>query len=429
MARVFKKLCPNCGAPLPLERGAADVPCQYCGQTIHVEWTKQAPPPTGVPRTTLYVNPASGRAHMFVIAAATFVPVLGGGVFAGLAAFRARARDVVALGLQAGGVGEVTLPFTCAPNQSVEIVGKTFEGKGTVLQAGALCKITIRDSKLKGDVVVAGETSVELTIVNSTLEGATTAVKLDSNARVIVKGQSVVKGGEQAIEVGANAKLEVEDSRLEGVSAGVHAGPNLAVQARGGTITARDHALRASMNAKVNGRQLVLRGGRTAIEAEHNLGVEVSGSTFEGGEAAIRAKLNPKLKLSGGTKATAKENAIDAGSNLEIDAEDTTLDGGDVGARAESNAKLRLGTKSRLHGRKVALQAGLNLELTIRDATVESEGAAVCASYNAEITGKAGTIRGREALRFTRAPRSLELDGTTVVGARNLRASGCLTGK
>lgn len=406
----------------------ADVPCQFCGQTIHVEWTKQSPPPTGVPRTTIYVNPAASRALVLGIVAAAVVPILGGAAATviGVVA-RTSARNAVALGVGAG--GEVAFPFTCAPNQQVEIVGKTFEGTGTLIEAGALCKITIRDSKLKGGVVLNGSSSVELTLENSTLEGTASAVRLGTNGHLVARGQSVVKGAEHGVEGEVNVTIELDGARIEGGQSGIQAGSNLAVRGTGATIEGKDHAVTAGVNPKINGKRLTLRGGRTAIDANHNLALDAADSSIDGGEAAIRAKSNPKLKLTAGTKVTARENAIDAGNNLEIDAEGATIDGGDIGVRAESNAKLRLNAKSRVHGKKVALQASHNLELTLRDSTIESEGAGVCGAFNAEITGKGGTIRGREALRLPRAPRSLELDGTTIVGARNTRASGCVGGK
>ena len=67
MAKVTAKNCPKCGAPLALQRGVSDLPCQYCGTVVHVEWDKKPPAnPQPQQMATIYVAPSMPA----------FVPVL-----------------------------------------------------------------------------------------------------------------------------------------------------------------------------------------------------------------------------------------------------------------------------------------------------------------------------------------------------------------
>jgi hypothetical protein len=101
-----------------------------------------------------------------------------------------------------------SFPATCANNEELLVTGQTFTGKGTLIEAGPNCKLTIRDSTLKADVIVETKGNAELTITNSKLEGQEEALLLANHAKVTI---------------GANLELTVDDSVVESQRSGVKA--------------------------------------------------------------------------------------------------------------------------------------------------------------------------------------------------------------
>lgn len=421
MAKLTSKTCPNCGAPMVLTPGVSDLPCQYCGNVIHVEWGKKAPP--AAPPLTVYVKPPSFGGLPLIIVLATLIPVAVPLYLAFAPKLTNLANEVAAT----AGVVTQTFPLTCGLNQEVSVIGRTFEGTGTLITGDINCKIRIKDSKLKGDVVVQGKNLVEITLENSTIEGAEAAVKLGMNSKVYARKNSLVKGGEVAVAGGINSELHLEDSAVEGKEAGVRADVNFKLNGTRSRIIGAEYGVVGSSNLAIEGRELSISGGKSAVEAEVGLKAALRGGIFEGGEAAIRSKgPNTHLKLSQKARLTAKENALDTQNNLELDMEDALIDGGEMGIETGVNPKLRLGHNARIVGKNVAVKAGVNFELTMRGASIESDRVAVCAPFNVEIEARESVIRGgSDAFRFQRRPQELTLDRMTVSGAQLFNAQGC----
>src|SRR5204863_7774072 len=91
-----------------------------------------------------------------------------------------------------------SIPTVCAMNEELEVNGQTYSGSGTLIVAELNCKLTIRDSKLTGDVVVESKGNLELTVENSTLEGKDVGLKLDVNAKVNLTKGTVLNSTELA---------------------------------------------------------------------------------------------------------------------------------------------------------------------------------------------------------------------------------------
>ncbi len=424
MPQVITQQCPNCGARIPLQKNVSDVRCEYCGNMIHVEWTKKVPPPGTAQPLTVYVKPPTAGPILWIVALGAIVPLVIGGVIAA-AATSASVSGVPGVPGLGGKITDVTFPATCGLNQEMEIVDRTFEGSGTLITGEVNCKIKIKNSTLKGDVVVLAKNLVELTLENSTIEGKEAAVKVEMNSKIFATQKSVIKGGEAGILAKLNTDVSLTDSKVEGQTA-ISAETNFELEGTSSEVVGKDYGLQASSNAKVKGKKLVVRGGRAAIESEHNLELELRGGSVEGGEVGVKSKgSNAKIKLREDAKITGKEAGIDASNNLALEMEQAVVEGGEVGISAAVNPKLRLGPKSRVHGRDVALKMGINFELDMRGATVESPSVAICAPFNVEISARDSTIKGAEALRLERKPRTLELEGTRVEGQQNFKGRGC----
>ncbi|HET9959879.1 MAG TPA: hypothetical protein VFQ61_35550 [Polyangiaceae bacterium] len=417
---------------MTLAQGVVDVLCQYCGHVIHVEWNRPVPRPEHTRALTVYVPPASAaRVPIFFVAGAAAVMAVGGIAFS-LLLFRGASdanNDVVGGALEnvkRGLASAPSFPVHCGLNGSVEIVGQTFSGEGTLIEGEVNCKIRIRDSKLKGDVVVDAKNLVEVTVENSTLEGKQAAIQSRMNSKIRLTKQSQLRAQEAAILAGLNTEISLRDSQISGDEQGIKAEHNVRIEAFSSKISGNETGILGSLNAKISGRDVEVSGGRSGIEAQHNLELSLEGGKVEGKEAGVRCKgSNAELKLTRKARIASPEVAVSGDNNLHLEMRDAQIDGGEIGVQASSNPKLALLAGARVHGGRVAIKAGLNLELEMREATLASEGVALCAPFNIEVSARTSTISGRDAFRFERPSDKLELEGTSVTGARVFNAKSC----
>jgi len=429
VAKVTAKNCPKCGAPLALQRGVNDLQCQYCGTVVHVEWDKK-PPANPAPQqvATIYVAPSLPAFVPVLIAIGVLLPV-GGSMFAffasGVTSVATNAFN--AAGVQTPSVLTKNLPATCGLNQEITIVGQKFEGPGPLITGEVNCKVKIKDSTLKSDVVVLAKNLVEVTIENSTLEGKEAAVKLSMNSKLFAKKKALLKGEEAAVVAGVNSEISLDDSSIEGGEVGIQGDSNLKVSGTNSKISGKDYGIRSGVNLGIDGKELTVRGTRAAIEGSVNLKLDLRGGLVEGDEAGVRLKgPNAELKLTKAAVIKGREAAVKTESNLELDMEDATIEGAEIAIETGVNPKLHLGPKAKVTGKRIAMKVGINLELDMRQATVESAGVAICAPFNIEIQARDSTIRGGiDAFRFERKPNELELVTTNVTGKQRFDARGC----
>jgi hypothetical protein len=421
MATLAAKKCPNCGAPVPRTPGQLEATCQYCGNLVQFE----------APRAATLLRPAtasrSGVAARVVLA--LVVTLAGLGAVVGFAVFRSQVVSVadVAGGLKLPFATTQDFPLTCGLNQELLIENRKFDGSGTLVNADINCKIKIKNSTLKGDIVVRAKNLVEVSVENSVLEGKETAVKLEMNSKLFASKKSQLLSPDTAVDAGINTEISLDDSTIVGGETGIKADTNFKLRASKSTVKGKKFAIRGDNSVDVEGRELSLVGGRVALESEINLKADLRGGSVEGGEAAIHLKgPNAELKLSNSARLSARETALKTSSNLSLEMEDALIDGGEIGVDTEVNPKLKLGQKARIHGKQIALKVGVNLELDMRGASLESEGVALCAPFNIEISARDSTIRGATgAFRFQRRPNELTLTQTTVTGAQLFSARGC----
>lgn len=413
MAGPQQKECPSCGAPLPVNRGATSVKCQYCGAAVEVERTRAPPPEDPARPPTVYVSPGLPRAAVIAIVMTALLPI---GITT-LTMFGSTITGAITS-------HTITFPMTCGNNDDVQIVGRTYAGSGTLITAGLNCKLHIKDSKLSGDVVVVGKQSNDITIENSTLEGKDAAIRLEMNGHVHATNGSVLRGTNAAIGGGINTTIELEDGRVEGGDDGITGDLNTEIHATRTTISGHDAAIALENNGHVFGDVLTLTGNVIGIEAETNLEVAVEQSTITGGETGVKGAANLHARLSKKSRITGKTVGIDAGNNLELTLDDSVVDSDDIGALTEWNPHLKLVHGARLRGGKVGLDAGENLEALLQQGTIESAGTALCGKNNARIEARNASISGTPALHFEREP-ELRLVETAVIGTRLFDGKGC----
>lgn len=422
MAKLTSKKCPNCGAPITMNPGVSDVPCQYCGNVIHIEWGKKAP--AAKQPLTVYVKPPTFSMLPLWIALGTLLPV----ALPLILVFGPKLKNVATeVAAESGFPPTTRFPAECGMNQELSIIGQTFEGTGTLITGDINCKIKIKDSKLKGDLVVLAKNLVEISIENSTLEGKEAAVRLGMNSKLFAKKQTTLRGEEAGVIGGINSELTLDESSIEGQETGVRADVNCKLNANESRVVGKEYGIRASSNLSVEGRELTVTGSRAALESEVNLKLDLRGGALTGDEAGVRTKgPNANLKLSRSARIAARETALKTESNLELEMEDALIDGTEIGVDAGVNPKLTLGPKARIHGGQIAVKAGVNLELTMRSANIDSKGIALCAPFNIEIEARESIIRAdSDAFRFQRRPRQLDIATSTITGVQSFNAQGC----
>lgn len=375
---------------------------------------------------TVYVKPAAPSG--LLIALGTVIPILIPLYFTLGPLFGPMLKNAATTVAAESGIPiKQTFPIQCGVNQEVAVIGQTYEGSGTLITGEVNCKIKIKNSKLKADVVAHGKNLVEITVENSTLEGKENAVKLGTNSKLFARAGSVLKGEEAGVVAGINSEVTLDQSAIEGGTSGLVGEINAKLYGTKSRITGKDYGFRASTNATVEGRELTISGERAALEADSNLKLELRGGLFQGNETAVRAKSsNANVKLFQKARLTAKETALEAKTNLSLEMEDALVDGGEIGVEAGTNPKLSLGRGARVVGKEVGLKVGVNLELDMRGASIESDAVAICGPYNARVRARDSVIRGNsDAFRLQRRPLELAINQTTVSGSQLFSVQGC----
>jgi hypothetical protein len=197
-----------------------------------------------------------------------------------------------------------TFPMTCALNEELEIEDKTFSGSGTLITTQINCKLTIKNSKLTGDVAIESKGNTEVTIENSTIEGKDVGLKLDNNTKVSLTKGSVLKSPQLAAIGSTNVELKLDASSIEAGSEGVELGVNGKVW------------LSRKSKATADG---------AAIKGESNLEVTVDDSSIDSKDVAIVGNSNTKLKLTRGAKVQGARTAIRGGHNMKLTLDNATV--------------------------------------------------------------------------------------------------------
>jgi hypothetical protein len=333
----------------------------------------------------VYVPPETNR---IILLTAVLLPL---GVFAVFALSLVRTkvfealfsnRSIVEQVAEKTGLSSVRFPAKCGLNQELELTSINYEGTGTLITSDINCKVRIKDSKLKGTIVIAAKNLVDISLENSTIYGIETAISSDMNTTVHVARNSLIKGDAIGLTMGLNGKVTVEDSRIEGQNAAIKSGVNFDLSAKNSNITGKEYGLLADNNVKI----------------------EFDNSKVNAERAAIRSDANLDLSMRHGSH----------------------VKGADVGVWSTVNSKLELESNSKIEGKRFAVKTGHNLELSMLNAALESDEIALCSALNAEIAARDSTLRGgTEAIRCQQKPNVLELVRTTVQGAQRFSGRGC----
>jgi hypothetical protein len=312
-------------------------------------------------------------------------------------------------------------PAACRPFESLVLDGVVHAGKGVLITGEGACQITIRHSKLSGDVIVKTTGAVDVTIEDSNLDGERSA--LDVGAGTLSLRTTTLKSRGTGIKTEGAARVSLENSEIA-ADIGILAATGTVVDAMNSRVTAVSSGIDARDDVRVTANHLHVR-GTPAVTAGSSFFFSVTASELDSPTTGITTGLNARVTLLGKTVVTAKRVGIRADENLAVTLGESKIDGGQRGVVVTTNANVSLSARSSLSGSVSALQSSSDVTLTLDDSTVESAGIAVCSIFDADITAHGSTIHGATAIQVKKQPRGLVLRDTRVEGAQVFDVGDC----
>ncbi|MBX3224351.1 MAG: hypothetical protein KF795_27800 [Labilithrix sp.] len=186
-------------------------------------------------------------------------------------------------------------------NADIEATGLTITAKDKAIAATSSLKLDLTDGSLTslGDVAIEAESSMEVDLVNSTVQGATHAITTSSNAKVRAsKKTRIVALSGSAVVGSSNSELNVADATIEATA-----------KAFRGTSS---NKVKLTQGARLSGKQ----GG---IEAESSLEVDATGATVEGGSG-------PALAATSGSRVAFRQGVLKGNPALQFQRKPTSLE-------------------------------------------------------------------------------------------------------
>jgi len=195
----------------------------------------------------------------------------------------------------------------------ISATGLVLSSKEKAITASSSLKLEYNDGSItsSGDMAIDGDSSMDLTLVNVKVQGATTAINCESSSKIRASKKTRIVGTSgNGVTTSSNTELNFSDASLEG-----------GVKAFKGTV-----------NDKVKlGQGARLAGKKGGIEAEGNLEVDATGATIEGGSG-------PGLVAGYNGKVSFKQGVLKGAPALQFERKPSNLDL--EGTRVEGEQKI-----------------------------------------------------------------------------------------
>jgi hypothetical protein len=183
----------------------------------------------------------------------------------------------------------------------IEATGLTISGKEKAIVATSSFKLDLTDGTItsSADTAIDGDSSMDLTLVNTKVQGATTAINCESSSKIKAsKKTRIIALQGFGVVTSSNTELNLNDAAVE----------------------AGTKAFKGTTNDKVKlaqGSRLV--GKKGGIEVEGNLELDATGATLEGGAGpAIIAGYNARIGF--------KQGILKGVPALQLDRKPSSLD-------------------------------------------------------------------------------------------------------
>ncbi len=160
--------------------------------------------------------------------------------------------------------------------------------------------------------------------------------------------------------------------------------------------------------------------GPIGIKGGANAHIKIVNSTIKAEEVGIEGGANADIKVMGKSKVSGKVAGISGEGNAKIELKRATVSGEETGIDGGANGKITMRSKSKIEGDDVALRLGTNGDVDIRDSKIVSDdGTAIEGGINNEVQCRGGSIKGKQALKFTQNA-DLRLGKCKVSGPQDL---------
>ncbi|HVJ95007.1 MAG TPA: hypothetical protein VM580_34750 [Labilithrix sp.] len=194
-------------------------------------------------------------------------------------------------------------------NANITATGLSLSSKERAIAASSSLKLDYTDGSIisLGDMAIDADSSMELLLVNTKVQAATTAINCEGNSKIkaskkttiagttgngitttsnseLVVADAAIEAGEKAFKGGVNNKVKLsQGARLAGKKGGIESEGNFDLDATGATVEGGSgHALLAGYNARLTFKQGLLR-GTPALQVERKpTSVDLSGTRVEG---------------------------------------------------------------------------------------------------------------------------------------------------
>jgi hypothetical protein len=202
--------------------------------------------------------------------------------------------------LEADG-GKIDGGLVVSSGAKIEATGLVISSKEKAITATSSLKLDYTDGSITSaaDMAIDGDSSMDLTLINTKVQGATTAINCESSSKLKAsKKTRIVALQGNGITTTSNSELVLNDAAIEA-----------AAKAFKGTVNDK---IKLAEGARIAGK----KGG---IEAEGNLEVEATGATLEGGTGpGLLAGYNARLSF--------KQGALKGTPALQLDRKPSTFE-------------------------------------------------------------------------------------------------------
>ncbi len=222
--KVRQHKCPECSANLDIPDDVESVRCKYCGNSLSIEHKRPPKKQAEVQPRTIYIPSGPPPAARFAMFVGPLIPLV---ILASV--FWPRIKHLLP------GLGN-QLPAECGLNGEITIRDKTFTGAGALIKGDINCTVRIENSTLIGDTLIDGGMNLKVTIVHSTVTAKRRLIVAGANANIDVSGKSELRGEKGGFELGSNAVVHLDDSKLTSGGPALRADSNFSLEASGGSI-------------------------------------------------------------------------------------------------------------------------------------------------------------------------------------------------
>ena len=210
--------------------------------------------------------------------------------------------------LEADG-GKIDGGLLVSSGADIVATGLTLTAKEKAITASSSLKLDWTEGSITSasDIAIDGTSSMDLTLINTKVQGATTAIKCESSSKIkaskktnivgvsgygvltssnteVVLNDAALEAGTKAFKGTVNNKVKLaQGARMAGKKGGIDSEGNLEVEATGATLEGGTGAgLQAGYNARISFKQGVLK-GVPAIQTERKpTSLELAGTRIEG---------------------------------------------------------------------------------------------------------------------------------------------------